>query len=206
MEQLTGAVFQYLSQLGGIGLFVAVFIDALGIPFPGGLMIVMSGFLIQRGDLGVVEAVLAVVTGYLSGAVAAYFVGKHVGYPTIKKYGRYLKITPEGFKKGQQSLKHSAAAYLIIGRFIPAVGNIAPYMAGISGLKIIWFVLYSSVFALLWGTFNLSVGYIFGRSWHKAGELIGTNSWLAAGSLILLYFGYKYYQHKKLNKNFIGGE
>lgn len=206
MENFIEEIFQYLSRLGGIGLFIAVFIDATGIPFPGGLMIIMSGFLIQRGELGIFESMLAVVTGYISGAVGAYFIGKYVGQPFIKKYGSYLKITPDRFKKGQQLLRHSAAAYLIMGRFVPTIGNITPYIAGVSRLKFFWFATYSSIFALLWGSFNLGLGYIFGASWRKASNMIGANSWLIGIALIIIYIGYKYYQHKKLNKNVIGGE
>ena len=196
MDQIIETVLHYLIKLGSIGLLVAVFIDALGLPFPGGLMVIMSGFLIQRGKLGFFEVALAVLIGYLSGATAAYFVGKHLGQPFLKKYGSYLKITPEKFEKGQRWLENSAAAFLIAGRFLPTVGNITPYIAGISKLKFIWFLIYSTVFILLWGTFNITLGFVFSHSWRKASEFIGSKAWIFGVILILLYCGYHYYKNK----------
>ncbi|MBO8136685.1 MAG: DedA family protein [Desulfotomaculum sp.] len=206
MDHLTEAAFQYLSRLGFLGIFAAVLIDATGLPFPGGLMIIMSGFLVQRGDLNVFEVVTAVVLGYLCGATAAYIVGRYVGIPFILKYGRLLRITPLHFQRGQNALRKSAAAYLIMGRFIPTVGNITPYIAGVGRLRASLFLLYSTVFALIWGAFNLSIGYIFGHSWRRAAEIIDSNTWILAVGFILSYFIYKYVRHKKLNKKYAGGD
>ncbi len=198
MEQVVQTVFEYLTKLGGIGLFFGIFIDALGLPFPGGFMIIMSGYLISRGDLGLFEAVLAVMAGYLPGTSAAYYVGRNIGEPFIEKYGRFLRITPERLDKAQKQLKHSAAFFIIFGRFIPTVGNITPYIAGLSRLKFGCFFIYSVIFAALWCAFNITLGCIFGRSWRKAAETVGSKSWIAALAVILLYLGYKYYKSKKV--------
>ena len=198
MEQVVQTVFEYLTKLGSIGLFFGIFIDALGLPFPGGFMIVMSGFLISRGDLNLFEAVLAVIAGYLPGTSAAYYVGRNIGEPFIVKYGRYLRITPERFNKAQRRMEQSAAVFIIFGRFLPTVGNITPYMAGLSKLKFGCFFIYSVIFAVLWCAFNITLGYIFGRSWRKAAEIVGSKSWIAALAVMLVYFGYKYYKSKKV--------
>lgn len=200
MEQLTETILQYLIKLGSIGLLIAVFIDGLGVPFPGGFMIIMSGILIQRGNLGLFEVVLAVMAGHLSGSSAAYYIGRHVGLPFLERYGRYLRITPKRLEKGQQWLERSAAAFIILGRFIPTIGNITPYIAGLSKLKYLWFLLYSSIFTILWSAFNITIGFVFGHSWQKASELIGSRLGIVGAVLLLLYLGYKYYKGKKVKE------
>ncbi|MCD5407060.1 MAG: DedA family protein [Desulfotomaculum sp.] len=197
MDQIIETVLNYLIKLGSIGLMIGIFIDALGVPFPGSLMVIMAGFLIQRGSLNFFDVILAVLIGHLLGTTIAYFIGRHWGQPFFKKYGRYLNITPKKFEKGQHWLEHSAAAFVIGGRFLPTIGNITPYIAGISKLKFMWFLIYSIIFLLLWGTFNITLGFVFSHSWQKASEFIGSKGWIFGVVLMLSYGGYLYYKNKK---------
>lgn len=197
MEQIIDTGLYYLSRLGSLGLLIAIFLDAMGLPFPGGLMIVMSGFLIHRGDMGLFEVGLAIFAGYLSGAFAAYFIGAHVGQPFFDRYGRYLRVTPRRFENGRQWLKKSAPAFIILGRFIPTLGNITPYMAGLSKIKPTLFLFYSVIYVLLWGGIYITVGYVFSDSWRRVSELIGANSWIAVVLLLLVYFGYRQFKKSR---------
>ena len=197
MEQIIEDILHYLVQLGYIGLMLGVFIDGLGVPFPGGLMIIMSGLLVQRGQLTLLEVLLAVFAGHLSGASIAYFIGRRVGHPFVEKYGHYFRINAERLAKGRQWLRKSAAIYIIFGRFIPTVGNVTPYIAGLSKLRYLPFLVYSSVFTMLWGSLNLGIGYIFGHSWRQMSEDVTSKIWLIALLVILLYGAYWYYNSRK---------
>lgn len=74
MEQICETIMYYLTQMVSVELMLAVFIDAFGVPFPGSLMIIMSGFLIHRGSLELFEVILAILVSYLPGATTAYFI------------------------------------------------------------------------------------------------------------------------------------
>ncbi|WP_051688058.1 DedA family protein [Desulfofalx alkaliphila] len=197
MEQIIDTLLHYLIRLGSLGLMFAIFLDALGLPFPGGLMIVMSGFLIHRGDFSPMEVAIAIFAGYLPGATAAYFIGDKIGKPFFEKYGRYLRVTPQRFNKAQGWIEHSAAAFIIGGRFIPTLGNLTPYMAGISKVKYHWFLFYSTLYTLLWAGLYITVGYIFRDSWQQAGEMVTSKSWLVAVLFLLIYLAYRYYFKRK---------
>lgn len=197
MEQFIENISHYLVQMGSFGLMLGIFIDGLGVPFPGGLMLMMSGLLVQRGQLTFLEVLLAVFVGHLSGGTVAYIIGRRVGLPFVEKYGHYLRINTDRLTKGRQWLKKSAAIYIIFGRFIPTLGNVTPYIAGLSNLKYIPFFVYSSIFALLWGSLNLGIGYIFGHSWRQVSKNFGSNMWLIALLVILLYGAYWYYNRRK---------
>lgn len=197
MERFIENVLHYLGQLGSIGLMIGVFIDSVGLPFPGGLMIIMSGVLVQQGKLTFLEVLLAVFIGHISGSTIAYLIGRRVGLPFIEKYGHYLKINSTRLKKGSHWLRKSAAIYIIFGRFVPTVGNITPYIAGLSNLKYPLFFVYSCFFVLLWSSFNLGIGYIFGHSWHRISKGLQSKVWLVALTVVLLYLIYWYYKKRK---------
>jgi membrane protein DedA with SNARE-associated domain len=48
---LSDAILSYLSSLGLFGLMGGVFIESMGVPFPGGIMVILTGFLVQQGHL-----------------------------------------------------------------------------------------------------------------------------------------------------------
>ena len=44
-------IVNYLTALGLSGLLAGVFIEAMGVPFPGGIMVVLTGFLVNQGKI-----------------------------------------------------------------------------------------------------------------------------------------------------------
>ena len=48
---MSEAILSYLSTLGLFGLVGGVFIESMGVPFPGGIMVILAGLLVQQGHL-----------------------------------------------------------------------------------------------------------------------------------------------------------
>lgn len=181
-------IFDLLSILGLPGIFVGVFLEALGLPFPGSMLVALAGFLSKQGQFNIMLACLVSLLGYLLGSTSAFMLGRNIGEPFIKKWGKYISLTPERIEKAQELLEKSAPAYIIGGRFLPTVGNVTPYIAGISGISIVRFLCYDMVHAFLWITIFLGVGAMLGNEWPK----IVTYPWfkwgaIGGGLLILLY-------------------
>lgn len=181
-------VMSYLGALGAGGLFLGVIIEAMGIPFPGGLMVILAGFLVNQGRLNFFPVFAATVIGFNLGAGIAFLIGRHVGEPFLMHFGRYLRVTPQRLEQAQKLLEQSSAAFIIFGRFVPMISNLTPYLAGLSGLNIFKFIAYNLLFTLFWTSFNLSLGILFGHSWEYL--LYLTRSWLpvVAGGLLVLFF------------------
>lgn len=185
-------VLGYLVTLGAGGLLLGVTIEALGVPFPGGLMVVLAGFLINQGKFNFWTIFLVTVLGFNTGAVIAFFIGRQVGEPFLARFGRLLRITPQRLKKAREWLGQSAAAFIIFGRFVPMISNLTPYIAGLSGLSVWKFAFYNLIFTLIWTSLNLSLGILFRQSWGYLLRI--TNSWmpLVSGGFLLLFLVFIY--------------
>lgn len=184
-------IFEALSSLGLIGVFAGTFLEAIGLPFPGSVLVALTGVLSKQGEFNIIIAWLVSLLGYMLGSISAFMLGRHIGEPFIKRWGRYIKLTPERIGKAQELLQKSAPAYIIGGRFIPTVGNVTPYVAGISGIPIVKFLIYDMVHAVLWITTFLGVGAILGSEWHTMLE----NPWfkwvVIGGSLLILVYVFR---------------
>ncbi len=177
----------YIDTLGLSGLLVGLMIEALGLPFPGGIMIMFSGFLINQNRLNFYTVFLVAVLGFNIGATMAFYVGRYMGDSVLHRYGKYLRISTNKWEKARSWMEQSAAVFIIIGRFVPMISNLTPYMAGASGLKPARFLLYNVIFTVIWVSFNISVGILFGHKWPVIASYLKDQVSLAALVLLLAY-------------------
>lgn len=183
---MTEWVIEYLGALGMGGLFIGLVIEALGVPFPGGLMIILAGFLVNQGKFNFYNVLLVVILGFNMGAMIAYLIGKYVGEPFLFRFGKYLRVTPNRIRQAQEWLEHSSAAFIIFGRFIPMISNLTPYMAGMSKLSILKFISYNFIFTMAWSLFNLGVGMFFSYNWNYLLHFIRFRLPLFSAGLLIL--------------------
>lgn len=193
-------VLHYLGTLGAGGLFLGLIIEALGVPFPGGLMTLLAGILVNQGRLDFYHILAAAVLGFNVGATAAYLIGRCVGEPFLLRYGKYLMVTPAKFDQARSWMYRSAPAFIIFGRFVPMVSNLTPYLAGISRLPFVQFLIYNSVFALSWVSFNLGIGIFFGHHWESIFSLIQSRLPLLALGVLVVYLLYLIIKQKALHR------
>ncbi|MFZ5650488.1 MAG: DedA family protein [Bacillota bacterium] len=179
--------YHFLGQLGLGGIFLGTIIEALGVPFPGGIMLVLAGVLISEGRLDYISALIMAAIGFNIGAAAAYSIGRVVGEPFFVKFEKFFKIDHGKLEKARAWMEQSAAAFIMLGRFVPMAGNITPYLAGMSRLEPARFFLYNTVFALGWSLLNISVGYYFSKSWHIFMSFTENSLPYIAGAALIVY-------------------
>lgn len=188
-------ILEFLGTLGAGGLFLGLIIEALGIPFPGGLMTLLAGILVNQGRLDFHHIFAAALLGFNIGATVAYFIGRTIGEPFLLRFGKYLRVTPAKLERARFWMYHSAPAFILFGRFIPMVSNLTPYLAGISRLSFIQFFIYNSLFAAGWILFNLSVGIFFGHNWGHILSLVHSRLPLAAAAALVILLVAAYVRH-----------
>lgn len=176
---------EWLSSLGLPGVFAGVFCEAIGLPFPGSVLIALAGFMAKQGQFTIIMAGLVSLLGYLGGSISAFMIGRYIGEPFIKRWGRYFRLTPKRLNQAQKLLQKSAAAYVIGGRFVPTIGNITPYVAGISGISIVKFLFYDMVHAVIWLTIFLGAGTLLGGKWQSFTDKPWLE-WIAIGGSVLM--------------------
>lgn len=169
-------VLQWLMQWGIAGILIGSLIEALGIPFPGGLLLIFAGFFVGRGEWPFFLPLLAAVAGFQTGALMAYILGRRGRLPGSFRW-----------RKAVQLFHQSAAGIVILGRFIPFFSNTIPYLAGYSRVPLLKFIGYNTLFALGWATFNLSLGAIFGYYWYDKQKYVKIYLPLTAAVILLVY-------------------
>jgi membrane protein DedA with SNARE-associated domain len=102
----------------------------------------------------------------------SYWIGRRVGKPFLDRYGKWFGLTPSRLVKGEKwFLKHGVWA-ITFGYYVPGVRQLTCYLAGMSGIRFLRYVVFAGSGALVWCFTFVTLGRIIGRNWEKVVNLV----------------------------------
>ena len=152
----------------GIGLFL-----------PGSTIILFLGALSAHGYLDTGDLILFAVLGAILGDNINYYLGKKYGTRWIEKGFWFLKITH--IEKTRNFMDAHGAKSVFLGRFVPSIKEIVPFIAGSVKMNRRTFMFWNILGAVGWGFEWVLAGYIFAQSLNLA-EL-----WLSRAGLFFAF-------------------
>lgn len=170
-------------------LAVGLFVDGLGLPFPGQIALLFAGFLASRGELHLVGIVLASAAGVLGGTLSAYGIGRGQG-DRLAHWLRRFGVAPESLRRTQATLARWGVWGYAVGHFIPTLGNVTPYLAGAGGVRLPLFLAAAVLHVTVWVGVPVAGGYYLGSRWPSMAAWLGEGAeWVAAAVILgLLIF------------------
>ena len=147
-------------------LFIIIFAETglVVTPFlPGDSLLIAAGALVSVGNTGMNIYLLAIIliVAAIVGNTVNYEIGRYLGIRVFKAENKILKL--EYYEQTQQFfLKHGAKA-IIMGRFLPILRTVVPFVAGIGKLERTRFNYLNIIGGVLWIVLLLFSGYFLGR-------------------------------------------
>lgn len=173
-----------------IALIVALLETTIGVGMllPGTAVILILGALAARGYLDIVDLIWFAVIGALIGDNLNYYLGRKYGARWIKGGLWFLK--PSHIDKAKIFMDDHGAKSVFLGRFIPSVKEVVPFIAGSVQMNRKTFMFWNLLGAIGWGSLWVLAGYAFAQSinivelWlSRAGLFIGLLAFL-----VLLFY------------------
>lgn len=157
---------------GYMGVFLVLFIEMIGIPFPAETTLILSGIMWGHGVFQLVPLLLIASLGNIIGSTCTYGLGYFLGRPIIVKFGKIVGLTNERFDRGNHLFGKYQVIVVLFGKFIAGIRILIPYLAGINKMRFLSFTIYNAVSSLLWTTTFIVVGKYVGKAWSKYDTLI----------------------------------
>ncbi len=154
------AVMAYLETAAFVGLVA-----------PGEVAVIFGGFVAGQGRINAVALFFLVWFCAAAGDSTGYLLGRRLGRGWALEHGPKIGVTEPRFMAVERFFNHHGGKTIIIGRFIGFVRAIAPFIAGASRLPYLRFLGASIVGAGAWSATFVLLGYISGRSLHRAIEI-----------------------------------
>lgn len=166
------AVLYYMEVYGYIIIFVSLFFGIVGIPAPEESLLFLIGVLITQHQLSFGMSLLSAFLGAFAGSLTAYACGKYIGAPFINKYGKYIGMTIERWRKVQTAYAKNVNKAILFGFFIVGIRQISPYIAGMTKVVIPKFLFLSLFGSLFWTVPYIAVGYYVGSAFDINPEYV----------------------------------
>jgi membrane protein DedA with SNARE-associated domain/rhodanese-related sulfurtransferase len=189
-EQRMGSLNSALMHHGYVILAVIVFLEAIGVPVPAAVALLIAGGAVARGMLQAQYVLGIAVFAMLAGDTLMFFLGRYTGWWLLGLLCR-VSLNPEAcILRSADSFYRRGRTLLVIAKFIPGINTMAPPLAGSMNMRAITFLRLDFAGALLYAGSYLAVGYVFSdalgvvmRGYDSAGRVIG---WIVL-ALVIAY-------------------
>ena len=178
-------------EMGSLGIAVLMFAENVFPPIPSELIMPLAGFSAARGELNLMIVIIAGSIGSLLGAVLWYYIGRKIGAERLElwaaKHGRWLTLSPKEVEQSCAWFNHHGGKTVFIGRLIPAVRTLISVPAGIAGMPLGSFLLYSAAGTILWTALLATAGYLLESQYDKVAHWMNPISNVVIGLVVLGY-------------------
>ena len=136
----------------------------------------------------------AVIAGTIGGTIAQlflYWIGLYGGKPFLDKYGKYLLIKKKHLEVAENWFQRYGVGVIFTARFIPVVRHAISIPAGIAGMSLPRFSLYTILAIIPWSIFFVYLGMKLGSNWNQVKEMASpyiNDAAIVAVVLIVAYF------------------
>src|ERR1700761_7431986 len=185
-----GSLNTALSEHSYSILAAIVFLEAIGIPVPAAIALLISGGAVARGMLQMHYVLGVAIFAMLAGDTLMFLLGRYTGWWLLGILCR-VSLNPETcILRSADSFYRRGRTLLVIAKFIPGINTMAPPLAGSMRMRLGTFLRLDLAGTALYAGSYFLVGYLFSgaldvvmRGYDSAGKLVG---W-AVIALIIIY-------------------
>ena len=147
-----------------VALFMAI--ESSFIPFPSEVVVPPAAWKAMDPDSGMsfILVIVFATIGANIGAFINYYLAKWVGRPIIYRFadsriGHMCLIDRQKVEVAEEFFRKHGAASTIFGRLVPAVRQLISIPAGLAGMHVGKFLLYTTIGAGIWNTVLATIGW-----------------------------------------------
>jgi membrane protein DedA with SNARE-associated domain len=167
------ALDHLLHEYGPITIFLGITLEAIGVPLPGESLMVAAIFAATQHELNIFVVVLAAAAGAICGDQIGYFIGRWLGFPALRRFGRKLGVTEERIELGRYLFHRYGGRIVFFGRFVAFLRTFAALLAGANRMEWRTFILWNALGGIAWTSLYGFGAYLLGDAAKNIGGPMG---------------------------------
>ncbi|MGW6446327.1 DedA family protein [Lentzea sp. NPDC055074] len=180
MEWIT----RLMEALGSPGAGLLVALENVFPPVPSEVILPLAGFTAGQGKISLIAAIVWTTIGSTVGALVLYGLGAWLGLERLRKLADKIPfVTVSDVDKSDAWFDKHGSKAVFIGRMVPVVRSLISIPAGVSGMPIVKFTLYTAAGSLVWNSALILAGYALGDNYELVDRYLG---WLSTAVLAVL--------------------
>ena len=169
MESVAELLKWVLENLNYWVVTIFMAIESSFIPFPSEAVVPPAAWKAMADDsMNIFLVIVFATVGADIGALVNYYLARWLGRPIVYKFansrlGHMCLIDEEKVHHAEEYFRKHGVASTFFGRLIPAVRQLISIPAGLAGMKLGPFLLYTTLGAGIWNTVLAVLGYLIYR-------------------------------------------
>ncbi len=162
LGNIINSIVEIVGNLGYIGIFIMMFLESSFFPFPSEVVMIPAGYLVFKGEMNAIIAVICGIAGSLAGALFNYYLALKFGRDFLIRYGKYVFFTESTMQKMEAFFIKHGPMSTFVGRLITIIRQYISLPAGLARMNLVKFCLYTSLGAGIWVIILTLIGYYAG--------------------------------------------
>jgi len=194
------STLEFLVRHGYVVLLGWVFAEQIGLPIPSLPILLAAGALAGTGRINFFASLVIAVIGSLTADTIWFQLGRLKGIKVLQFLCK-ISLEPDSCVRRTECIfAKEGARSLLLAKFLPGLGAVAPPLAGIFHMRYSRSLLFDSAGAGLWAGTFLALGFAFSEQIERIADHAAA---LGGGLLVILigalagYIGYKYYKRQR---------
>jgi len=173
----------YLNQYGYAAVFVAIFLEGVGIPAPGVTLLVAAAFAAGRGDMALPLVMLTAFGGALLGFNSGYWLGYAGGHGLIH---RLLHFNHRHFERLHGLFERWGVAVVVLAPFLDGLRQLNGYAAGLAEMRWRRYAVANLVGVVSWVAVWSLLAFLVSRHAHGLYRAlhVGHAAWYAGAGVL----------------------
>jgi membrane protein DedA with SNARE-associated domain len=170
---------EFLLHHGYVVLLAWVFAEQVGLPIPSMPLLLAAGALAGTGRMSFFASLFCAMLAALAADTLWYQLGRRRGIKVLQFLCK-ISLEPDScVRRTEGVFAKQGARSLLLAKFLPGLGTVAPPLAGIFHMRARRFLLFDGLGSMLWAGTFLGLGYIFSGQIERIAEhLASLGGWL----------------------------
>ena len=174
-----------------LGVFFLMLAENVFPPIPSEVVMPVAGIVAGRGEMSIALVIVAGAAGAVVGQLLWFWLGLRIGTERLqelaRRHGRWLTVSPRDIAKADRWFNRHGGMAVIVGRMVPGIRTLISLPAGIAGMPLPRFLIYSSIGSGVWTALLAWAGFALGERQENITRYIGPVSTAVFAVIVVIY-------------------
>lgn len=184
-------IIRLVDSGGYAGVALLMFIETVFPPVPSEVIMTVAGVAAARGTMNFGGVVAAGTAGAMLGNWLWFWAAVKLGKARlnwlIERYSRWLTLDWAEVERGERLFHQHGSGIVLVARMIPTLRSLISIPAGLFGMSLGRFLIFSTMGTVGWSTLLAGVGYGLGATFQDVETYLGPLSTLVIAAILLSY-------------------
>lgn len=154
-------------------MFVVMLVENLFPPIPSEAVLPLAGYLVGRGEMTLIAAIVVSTAGSVAGALILYAVGRYGGRAVLLRYRWLFRASETDLDRADAWFDRHGPKIVLFARMVPLARSIVSLPAGASEMPIVRFVVLTAAGSAVWNALLIVIGRAVGNRYDEVAEILG---------------------------------